>query len=452
MTAYKLQLACLIITLYISFLFFMNRTSTEKEKHTRIFSQLSIVGIVYLLFDIATVYSVNHLDTVNPFLNRTLHLMYLLGILTFLYLIFHYLSALCGIEFKSWYMKALANVPYIISVNVTILSINSLEYIIGKETNYSMGIPAYACYSIGVIYFIGGLIIFLKYWHYIEKRKVFVLLACLTTVFVIMIVQMIFPETLVTSLVVAIMVAGAYLHIENNTVQELEHIHEETIHSFAEMLESRDKSTGGHVIRTTVYVRIIAEKLRTYSQFSNILTKDYVNSLVHVAPMHDIGKIAVKDSILQKTGNLTPDEYEQMKQHTVKGAELIQRFFQNQNDTMYSSMSVDVALYHHEKWNGQGYPNGLKAEEIPLSARIMAVADVFDAVSQHRCYRKAMSLDESFSIIKNGSGTDFDPVIVSCFLSARDEVEKVYPELIKKEQEQIHHIQHQFMTVKSYIS
>lgn len=435
MTAYKLQVACLIVTLYVAFLFFTNRAKEEQEKHTKIFGTLLIIGTVYLFLDIATVYTVNHLEAVNATLNRTLHLLFLLGILTFLFLIFHYLSSLCGVEFKSRRMKMLVNIPYVISVIVTMLTIGTLEYIVGKETNYSMGIPAYACYSIGAIYFFGGLAVFLKYWRNIEKRKVFVLLVCLTAVLGVLLVQMIFPETLVSSLAVIIMLAGAYLHIENNDVRELEHFHEETIHSFAGILESRDESTGGHVARTTVYVRIIAEKLSEYARFSSILTKDYINSLVHVAPMHDIGKVAVRDSILQKPGKLTDEEYEQMKQHTTKGAELIQRYFQNQNNSMYGNMSYNVALYHHEKWNGKGYPNGLKKEEIPLCARIMAVADVFDAVSQNRCYRKAMTLDESFDIIEKGIGTDFDPVVADCFLKSRKEVEEVYQKLEEEENE-----------------
>lgn len=214
-------------------------------------------------------------------------------------------------------------------------------------------------------------------------------------------------------------------------MMELEEIHESTIHSFADIVESRDESTGEHIKRTTVYVKIIAEELRNSQYCKDILTKDYIDSLIQAAPMHDIGKIAVPDYILQKPGKLTAEEFEQIKSHTVKGAELIQKSFCNQIDNMYITMAYEVALYHHEKWNGGGYPQGLEGNHIPLSARIMAVADVFDAVSQNRCYRSAMSLDEAFSIISNGIGKDFDPIIAQAFINARAKVEQSYRQIVQ---------------------
>ena len=223
-----------------------------------------------------------------------------------------------------------------------------------------------------------------------------------------------------------------FMNVENSVVAELDNIHEEMIYSFADIVASRDGSTGEHIKRTTVYVRLIAEQLRKKDRYSNILTKDYIDCLIMSASMHDIGKIAIPDAILQKPERLTDEEFDIMKQHTVKGAELIQDAFYSSNQ-MYSKMLYDIAMSHHEKWNGKGYPLGSQKTEIPLCARIMSVADVFDAVSQDRCYRKAMSLDEAFGIIERGIGTDFDPEIAEAFIGVRKQVEAEYQKFVTRE-------------------
>ena len=142
--------------------------------------------------------------------------------------------------------------------------------------------------------------------------------------------------------------------------------------------------------------------------------------------MHDIGKIAVPDIILQKQGALTKEEYEIMKMHAKRGGEIILDTFGRLDNKEYLKMAYRVAQYHHEKWDGTGYPAGAKGEEIPLCARIMSIVDVFDAVSESRCYRVAMTLPESFEVIRAGRGTHFDPTIVDVFLSIRPKVEAIH--------------------------
>ena len=144
------------------------------------------------------------------------------------------------------------------------------------------------------------------------------------------------------------------------------------------------------------------------------------------APMHDIGKIAVPDVVLQKPGKLTDEEFAIIKQHTVNGGKIVMETFGHLGDEEYAKMAYEVARFHHEKWNGRGYPEGMKEDEIPLCARIMAVADVFDAISEKRCYRDAMPMDKCFAIIKEGSGTDFDPIIADLFVEIRDKVEEIH--------------------------
>ncbi|MCI5830393.1 MAG: HD domain-containing protein, partial [Spirochaetia bacterium] len=144
------------------------------------------------------------------------------------------------------------------------------------------------------------------------------------------------------------------------------------------------------------------------------------------SPMHDIGKIAIPDAILQKPGKLTDEEYAIMKTHADKGGKIIEETFGHSDNDEYEKMAFEVARHHHEKWNGKGYPDSLVRKDIPLCARIMAIADVFDAVSAKRCYRDAMPLEQCFEIIEKGSGTDFDPVIADVFLDMKDQVIKVY--------------------------
>ena len=186
-------------------------------------------------------------------------------------------------------------------------------------------------------------------------------------------------------------------------MKELTRYHDEKVMGFATLIESRDSSTGGHVKRTTQYVKLLAEGLKNRGYYAEILTKDYMKNLIKAAPMHDVGKIAVPDAILQKPGRLTPDEFELMKLHAQKGGEIIQESFSRMGNEEFLEMACEIARHHHEKWNGKGYPDGLKRKEIPLCARIMAIADVFDAVSADRCYRKALPLDTCFEIIRKAA-------------------------------------------------
>ena len=151
-----------------------------------------------------------------------------------------------------------------------------------------------------------------------------------------------------------------------------------------------------------------------------------MRNVVDAAPMHDIGKIATPDYILQKPGKLTDEEYAVMKQHAATGGDIIMETFANLDHPEYLRIAYEMARFHHEKWNGKGYPDGLKGTEIPLHARVMAIADVFDAISSKRCYRDPMPLEKCFAIIQDGAGTDFDPDLVELFMNARDKVVAYY--------------------------
>lgn len=207
--------------------------------------------------------------------------------------------------------------------------------------------------------------------------------------------------------------------------KEIQDLQNGLIITMADMVEGRDSDTGNHVRKTAAYARIILEALKRKGYFSDQITDEYIDDVERSAPLHDIGKIAVSDMILNKPGKLTDDEFEIMKTHTTAGKELIDQAIQTVHGEGYLTQGRDLAAYHHEKWNGKGYPEGLAGEEIPLSARVMAIADVFDALSSKRIYKDAMPFEKAVSIIKEDAGTHFDPQCVEAFLDSLDEVKKV---------------------------
>ena len=195
----------------------------------------------------------------------------------------------------------------------------------------------------------------------------------------------------------------------------------------ADMVESRDQCTGDHVRKTAAYTDLIMREMKKEGIYTDQLTDEFMHDVVNSAPLHDIGKIQVSDTILNKPGKLTDEEFEIMKTHTTAGAEVIAHAMTivSEEDTGYLKEAMNLAHYHHEKWNGKGYPEGLKGEEIPLSARIMAVADVFDALVSKRSYKDGFPFEKAMAIIEEGSGSHFDPKVAGAFINASDEVRVV---------------------------
>lgn len=191
----------------------------------------------------------------------------------------------------------------------------------------------------------------------------------------------------------------------------------------ADIVENRDDNTGGHIKRTAKYVEIIADELKKRGEYSEILTEKYISDMVVAAPLHDIGKIHISDVILNKPGRLTDDEFAIMKTHTTAGEKLLIHAKDELGESSYLDMAIEMAAYHHEWWNGKGYPYNIKENEIPLCARIMAVADVFDALTAKRCYKNAMPIEKAVSIIREETGTHFDPIVGEAFLSAVGKIE-----------------------------
>lgn len=208
---------------------------------------------------------------------------------------------------------------------------------------------------------------------------------------------------------------------EANEMRILE-IQNKTIMGIADLVESRSGETGLHVKRTSHLVNMILLQARKKGKWSEILTDEYIDYVTRAAPMHDLGKIVIPDAILNKPGKFTPEEFEIMKTHASAGGKIVYDIIGGVADKKYVDIASDIASYHHEKWNDKGYPNGKAGQEIPLCARIMAVADVFDALIAERCYKKPMSYEDAFALIERESGEHFDPEVVELFMELKDEI------------------------------
>ena len=193
------------------------------------------------------------------------------------------------------------------------------------------------------------------------------------------------------------------------------------ISELANLIERRDIETGEHVARTKAYVKLLAEAARDDGIYADMIDDEYIQRMYELAPLHDIGKIMVSDQILRKPGPLTREEFEDMKLHTIAGGRIAGDILDGITDEEHIRFAKDIAMYHHERWDGTGYPEGLKCDDIPLSARIMAIADVYDALTSERCYKEAVTAEKALETIKDESGTHFDPRLVKVFESHADE-------------------------------
>jgi len=210
----------------------------------------------------------------------------------------------------------------------------------------------------------------------------------------------------------------------NIKTQHIVAMHDNLIMGMATMVESRDNSTGGHIKRTSMGVRILIDEMRKDEDLD--LDDEFCRDVIKAAPMHDLGKIAVDDEILRKPGRFTDEEFAKMKEHAAEGARIVHSILESTDDESFKVVAENVAHYHHERWDGSGYPEGLKGEQIPLEARIMAIADVYDALVSKRVYKDKMSLEKADSIIMEGMGKHFDKGLEKYYVAARPKLEKYY--------------------------
>ena len=238
----------------------------------------------------------------------------------------------------------------------------------------------------------------------------------------------------------------AYINLLDGYNQDLqEQVAQKTAHivrmsdnlilGMAVMVESRDNSTGGHIRRTSDVVRMLVDTTRGKNLVPEgyDLTDDFCRMLIKAAPMHDLGKIAVDDAVLRKPGRFTPEEYDKMKVHAAEGARIVHEILKDSDDAAFRTLAENVAHYHHERWDGSGYPEGLRGDEIPPEARIMAIADVYDALVSKRVYKDSMSFAQADSIMMEGMGSQFDPHLKDAYIAARPALEAYYSRIDESE-------------------
>ena len=200
-------------------------------------------------------------------------------------------------------------------------------------------------------------------------------------------------------------------------LHKTEMIQEKTLAGLADIIENRDSNTGEHTKHTQSIVRDMLSELKQMDEYKAIVSKDYEDRVIKAAPLHDIGKISISDMILNAPRKLTAEEFEIMKTHTTEGAKIVRSVLTGIEEEPYIDTAEDIVRYHHERWDGTGYPEGLAGTEIPLSARIMAIADVYDALTSERCYKPPYTKDAALDIMREGWGTQFDPILLNVFLN-----------------------------------
>ena len=229
---------------------------------------------------------------------------------------------------------------------------------------------------------------------------------------------------IILCVIIAILSQAFFFVIFNIVVKRERSTQDQMVFGMATMVEGRDNSTGGHIKRTSKVVELIIDEM--VKDTSNSFDNRFARCVIKAAPMHDLGKIAVDDAILRKPGKYTPEEYAAMKKHSEEGARIVKEVLGGSTDAYFENIAINVAHYHHERWDGSGYPCGLKGEEIPLEARIMAIADVYDALVSKRVYKDEFSFEQANQIILDGMGKQFDPNLEKYYSKAREKIEQFY--------------------------
>lgn len=207
------------------------------------------------------------------------------------------------------------------------------------------------------------------------------------------------------------------------------------IFAMSKLAESRDPETGEHLERMREYCKVISEQLSRMPKFRPLINREFVDNIYAASPLHDIGKVGIDDNVLLKPGKLTDEEWVLMRKHPIIGAETLREVDRQHPGNAFIRTGIEIAESHHEKWDGSGYPYGLKGEAIPLVARILALGDVYDALTSKRCYKDAFSHAKSRSIIEQGRGSHFDPDVVLAFLEMEDEFKRIRSDFQDADQE-----------------
>ena len=425
----EFQIAGLLIAIGIFSTYFFSKANALRSSLTyKIFFIHLCTLIVNLMFDIVSVITISERENLPPLLVTFFAKGYIISMLVWITLTLFFVFAVVYGRVRTKRGLFLCNCAFrvlgaaCIAMCIVVLCFPVLYEGHGRLI-YSYGIPSICTYIYSAVCVAITFAFLLFFSRQMSKYEILPIMGFVCMEGIVALVQSLNPYLLILGIGSAL---TEFLMFRSLEIISSNDFQQEIIHSFSDLIEGRDESTGGHVKRTRAYVRLILEEIQKQKKFARLITRDYIETVVESATIHDIGKITIPDSILQKQGRLTAEEYDIMKTHTTNGAELVKDSLNKIGTPEWTRVAYDMAYSHHERWDGTGYPRGLKKDEIPLAAQVMAISDVFDAISQDRCYRKKMSLDESFSIIQEGTGTHFNPEIVNAFLKARDKVVLVY--------------------------
>lgn len=335
------------------------------------------------------------------------------------------LSLACGIRKPAFFISALMMLHTLVEI---VLANSGAVFVINENGVYSRG----EYYMIYILSYVVSLLYLIFVFGYISRRfrnrNLFILIASVVVIFAGIIPSLLEREIKTAFLGMTFMAIILYSYYDDLTQQEIaDHLaaqnekiksmQSSVIMGVANLIESRDSNTGTHVKNTSNYVKMIVHAAKDAGLYPEIITDSFVQTVISAAPLHDIGKISVPDYILRKPGKLTEEEFEVMKIHAAEGGKLIYEVIQDTNDEEYIKIACEMANYHHEKWNGKGYPEGLAGEEIPVSARIMAIADVYDALTMKRVYKEAFPKEKALAIIEEDTGSHFDPLLAPLFVN-----------------------------------
>ena len=285
-----------------------------------------------------------------------------------------------------------------------------------------------AFFTVSLIFLIISLIVVGRRFQHRDRSTVIMILIIL----IVSIISLLVYRIYCNYLGIALSSALCYIYyndltqqdIKEKLVAEQEHvsgIQQHIIYGLANLIESRNASTNEHARVISKHVNRLAKDAKDDGVYADQLGEKYIDMLTKIAPMYDIGKIVVSDKILKKPGCLTADEFESVKRHAAEGGNIVREVLGGMADESYIELASDIATYHHEHWDGSGYPEGLSGEDIPLSARIMVIIDVYDALISDRCYRKSYTKELALQMINSESGTHFDPKLVKVFIDHKED-------------------------------
>lgn len=440
----------IVICLFIMLVLLVRKNRSKTSKY---FFAVCASVLIFNIADTATWFAegLTHRWYI-PYLHSMCFIFYFIVPVT-LFSLIRYLGAF--IESKTVLAKKICITVNIVSllyfIGVVLSTFTDCFYYITPDNVYHRGKYIYICYVFFAIFYGISVWAVLSNRKYLSKKNLFAFLSyalfpLIAESFQVFIYGLSFVNTAMTLSILLVFI-NAHLELENvyeeknkkllkteKDFKEAEKNHikfqDHVISQLSNLLEERDLLTGEHAQRCSYFIAKLALQAQKDKLFQDILTDDYILKMVKAAPLHDVGKIKIPDRILLKKGpeRLTNDEYEIMKTHSAEGGRIVADIVQIYPDEEFKQIAYDMAKYHHERWNGMGYPNKLKGEEIPLCARIMAIADVFDALVYERCYRKPIPVNEALKMIKDDAGTAFDPVLVEEFLKVKDEVAAIVPE------------------------